>query len=211
MHPTQPGKNLDKINIDKSHTGYTASRMVKKKTAITRMLLEKSFLVFFFLQGWHYCVHTSPPRTIIYLSIVYTLGQVAMAVSAIHDITDTDKDGTPDDMTFHMWVSVNDSFRKWSAGRRWLVLNRATCFCWHPVSCQWWASSLLLWALGASNLAWLPLVGTSSVTNRWVHYRTGYSWCGFGKENAWKQIKTHRRMFNGFSISHLPCSLVKSI
>lgn len=100
------------------------------------MLLEKSFLVFFFLQGWHYCVHTSPPRTIIYLSIVYTLGQVAMAVSAIHDITDTDKDGTPDDMTFHMWVSVNDSFRKWSAGRRWLVLNRATWLLFsHHLSC----------------------------------------------------------------------------
>uniref|UniRef100_A0A3Q3DTL0 Solute carrier family 15 member 1 n=1 Tax=Hippocampus comes TaxID=109280 RepID=A0A3Q3DTL0_HIPCM len=45
-------------------------------------------------------------KTIIYLSIVYTLGQVAMAVSAIHDITDTDKDGTPDDMTFHVVMSM---------------------------------------------------------------------------------------------------------
>lgn len=41
-------------------------------------------------------------RTIIYLSIVYTVGQVVLAVSAIHDITDGNKDGTPDNMTFHM-------------------------------------------------------------------------------------------------------------
>lgn len=27
-----------------------------------------------------------------------------MAVSAIHDITDTNHDGRPDNMTFHMWV-----------------------------------------------------------------------------------------------------------
>uniref|UniRef100_A0A674EUF5 Solute carrier family 15 member 1 n=1 Tax=Salmo trutta TaxID=8032 RepID=A0A674EUF5_SALTR len=33
-------------------------------------------------------------KTIIYLSIVYAIGQVVMAVSAIHDITDTDRDGT---------------------------------------------------------------------------------------------------------------------
>lgn len=42
------------------------------------------------------------PRTIIYLSIVYTAGQVVMAVSAIHDITDHDRDGVPDNMTFHV-------------------------------------------------------------------------------------------------------------
>lgn len=41
-------------------------------------------------------------RTIIYLSIVYAIGQVVMAVSAIHDITDTDRDGTPDNLTLHM-------------------------------------------------------------------------------------------------------------
>lgn len=41
-------------------------------------------------------------RTIVYLSIVYTAGQVVLAVSAIHDITDTNRDGTPDNMTFHM-------------------------------------------------------------------------------------------------------------
>ncbi|XP_035531964.1 solute carrier family 15 member 1 [Morone saxatilis] len=45
-------------------------------------------------------------KTIIYLSIVYAIGQVAMAVSAIHDITDTDRDGTPDNMTFHVALSM---------------------------------------------------------------------------------------------------------
>lgn len=44
-------------------------------------------------------------RTIIYLSIVYALGQVVLAVSAIHDITDSNKDGVPDNMAFHMWVN----------------------------------------------------------------------------------------------------------
>lgn len=44
------------------------------------------------------CLH----RTIVYLSIVYAIGQVVMAVGAIHDITDLDKDGTPDNMAFHM-------------------------------------------------------------------------------------------------------------
>lgn len=41
-------------------------------------------------------------RTIIYLSVVYAVGQVVMAVSTIHDITDADRDGTPDNFTFHM-------------------------------------------------------------------------------------------------------------
>ncbi|XP_062389872.1 solute carrier family 15 member 1 [Sardina pilchardus] len=45
-------------------------------------------------------------KTIIYLSIVYALGQVVMAVSAIHDITDTDRDGTPDNMTLHVALSM---------------------------------------------------------------------------------------------------------
>uniref|UniRef100_A0A3Q1GHK5 Solute carrier family 15 member 1a n=1 Tax=Acanthochromis polyacanthus TaxID=80966 RepID=A0A3Q1GHK5_9TELE len=45
-------------------------------------------------------------KTIIYLSIVYAIGQVAMAVSAIHDITDTDGDGTPNNMTFHIAMSM---------------------------------------------------------------------------------------------------------
>uniref|UniRef100_A0A8C6KY10 Solute carrier family 15 member 1 n=1 Tax=Nothobranchius furzeri TaxID=105023 RepID=A0A8C6KY10_NOTFU len=45
-------------------------------------------------------------KTIIYLSIVYAVGQVVMAVSAIHDITDTNKDGVPDSMTFHVALSM---------------------------------------------------------------------------------------------------------
>ncbi|KAK2839832.1 hypothetical protein Q5P01_013572 [Channa striata] len=45
-------------------------------------------------------------KTIIYLSIVYAIGQVAMAVSAIHDITDSDRDGTPNNMTFHVVMSM---------------------------------------------------------------------------------------------------------
>ncbi|KAM4602132.1 solute carrier family 15 member 1b [Polymixia lowei] len=45
-------------------------------------------------------------KTIVYLSIVYTLGQVVMAVSAIHDITDTNRDGTPDNMVFHVALSM---------------------------------------------------------------------------------------------------------
>ncbi|KAM7375214.1 hypothetical protein PAMA_014345 [Pampus argenteus] len=45
-------------------------------------------------------------KTIVYLSIVYTVGQVIMAISAIHDITDTNKDGNPDNMTFHVALSM---------------------------------------------------------------------------------------------------------
>lgn len=45
-------------------------------------------------------------KTIIYLSIVYALGQIAMAISAIHDITDQDKNGSPDNMTFHVVLSM---------------------------------------------------------------------------------------------------------
>ncbi|CAM4622357.1 hypothetical protein PO909_006012 [Leuciscus waleckii] len=45
-------------------------------------------------------------KTIVYLSIVYTIGQVIMAVSAIHDITDTDRDSVPDNMTFHVALSM---------------------------------------------------------------------------------------------------------
>ncbi|CAB1433190.1 unnamed protein product [Pleuronectes platessa] len=45
-------------------------------------------------------------KTIIYLSIVYAIGQVTMAVSAIHDITDTDRDGTPNNLTFHIVLSM---------------------------------------------------------------------------------------------------------
>ncbi|KAK1167850.1 solute carrier family 15 member 1-like [Acipenser oxyrinchus oxyrinchus] len=41
-------------------------------------------------------------KTIIYLSIVYTVGQVIMAISSIHDLTDTDRDGTPNNLTLHV-------------------------------------------------------------------------------------------------------------
>lgn len=45
-------------------------------------------------------------KTIIYLSIVYALGQIAMAVSAIHDITDEDRNGIPDNITLHVALSM---------------------------------------------------------------------------------------------------------
>ncbi|XP_068575969.1 solute carrier family 15 member 1b [Cebidichthys violaceus] len=45
-------------------------------------------------------------KTIVYLSIVYTLGQVVLAVSAIHDITDANRDGTPDNLTVHVALSM---------------------------------------------------------------------------------------------------------
>uniref|UniRef100_A0A3Q4I908 Solute carrier family 15 member 1 n=1 Tax=Neolamprologus brichardi TaxID=32507 RepID=A0A3Q4I908_NEOBR len=45
-------------------------------------------------------------KTIVYLSIVYAVGQVVMAVSAIQDITDANKDGTPDNMTLHVALSM---------------------------------------------------------------------------------------------------------
>uniref|UniRef100_A0A8C3G7N8 Solute carrier family 15 member 1 n=2 Tax=Cyclopterus lumpus TaxID=8103 RepID=A0A8C3G7N8_CYCLU len=45
-------------------------------------------------------------KTIIYLSIVYAIGQITMAISAIHDITDTNRDGTPDNMTIHVVLSM---------------------------------------------------------------------------------------------------------
>ncbi|KAB5584624.1 hypothetical protein PHYPO_G00109660 [Pangasianodon hypophthalmus] len=45
-------------------------------------------------------------KTIVYLSIVYTVGQGVMAISAIHDITDSNQDGTPDSMTFHVALSM---------------------------------------------------------------------------------------------------------
>ncbi|KAL2081631.1 hypothetical protein ACEWY4_023484 [Coilia grayii] len=45
-------------------------------------------------------------KTIIYLSIVYAVGQVVMAISAIHDITDADRDGKPDNITIHVALSM---------------------------------------------------------------------------------------------------------
>ncbi|XP_069061277.1 solute carrier family 15 member 1 [Pleurodeles waltl] len=45
-------------------------------------------------------------KTIIYLSIVYAVGQVVMAVSAIHDLTDHNRDGKPDNYTVHIALSM---------------------------------------------------------------------------------------------------------
>lgn len=45
-------------------------------------------------------------KTIIYLSIVYTVGQVVLSVSAIHDLTDGNRDGTPDNITVHVALSM---------------------------------------------------------------------------------------------------------
>lgn len=45
-------------------------------------------------------------KTIIYLSIVYAIGQVVMSVSAIHDLTDGNRDGTPDNLTLHVALSM---------------------------------------------------------------------------------------------------------
>ncbi|KAK7882495.1 hypothetical protein WMY93_028669 [Mugilogobius chulae] len=45
-------------------------------------------------------------KTIVYLSIVYAAGQIAMAVSAVHDITDQDRNGIPDNLTFHVVLSM---------------------------------------------------------------------------------------------------------
>ncbi|XP_042619001.1 solute carrier family 15 member 1-like [Cyprinus carpio] len=50
-------------------------------------------------------------KTIIYLSIVYAIGQVTMAVSTIHDITDANRDGTPDNFTFHILFAIKNRFR----------------------------------------------------------------------------------------------------
>ncbi|XP_060922936.1 solute carrier family 15 member 1-like [Limanda limanda] len=45
-------------------------------------------------------------KTIIYLSIVYTLGQIIMAISAINDLTDANKDGKPDNLPLHVGLSM---------------------------------------------------------------------------------------------------------
>ncbi|XP_053493167.1 solute carrier family 15 member 1b [Ictalurus furcatus] len=45
-------------------------------------------------------------KTIVYLSIVYTVGQGVMAISAVHDMTDSNQDGTPDNMTLHVALSM---------------------------------------------------------------------------------------------------------
>ncbi|XP_073425642.1 solute carrier family 15 member 1 [Dendrobates tinctorius] len=45
-------------------------------------------------------------KTIVYLSIVYAVGQVIMSVSAIHDLTDGNRDGTPDSIDVHVALSM---------------------------------------------------------------------------------------------------------
>lgn len=41
-------------------------------------------------------------RTIVSLSIVYTIGQVVTAVSSITDLTDFNHDGTPNNLSVHV-------------------------------------------------------------------------------------------------------------
>ncbi|KAM9486814.1 solute carrier family 15 member 1 [Clarias gariepinus] len=45
-------------------------------------------------------------QTIIYLSIVYAIGQIVIAVSAIHDLTDSNRDGKPDSMELHVSLAL---------------------------------------------------------------------------------------------------------
>ncbi|NXK49910.1 S15A1 protein, partial [Chauna torquata] len=45
-------------------------------------------------------------KTIVYLSIVYTIGQVVMSVSSINDLTDHNRDGTPDSIALHIALSM---------------------------------------------------------------------------------------------------------
>ncbi|XP_075805442.1 solute carrier family 15 member 1 [Microtus pennsylvanicus] len=45
-------------------------------------------------------------KTIISLSIVYTIGQIVIAVSSIHDLTDHNRDGTPDSLPVHIALSM---------------------------------------------------------------------------------------------------------
>ncbi|KAM5182220.1 solute carrier family 15 member 1 [Mantella aurantiaca] len=45
-------------------------------------------------------------KTIVYLSIVYTAGQIVMSVSAVHDLTDANGDGIPDNVDVHIALSM---------------------------------------------------------------------------------------------------------
>ncbi|KAM4046595.1 solute carrier family 15 member 1 [Anomaloglossus baeobatrachus] len=45
-------------------------------------------------------------KTIVYLSVVYAVGQVILSVSAIHDLTDGNRDGTPDTIDVHIALSI---------------------------------------------------------------------------------------------------------
>ncbi|NXW92023.1 S15A1 protein, partial [Alopecoenas beccarii] len=45
-------------------------------------------------------------KTIVYLSIVYTIGQAIMSVSSINDLTDHNHDGSPDNVSVHIALSM---------------------------------------------------------------------------------------------------------
>ncbi|XP_010285496.1 PREDICTED: solute carrier family 15 member 1-like, partial [Phaethon lepturus] len=45
-------------------------------------------------------------KTIVSLSIVYTIGQVIMSVSSINDLTDHNQDGSPDNVSVHIALSM---------------------------------------------------------------------------------------------------------
>ncbi|XP_053167080.1 solute carrier family 15 member 1 isoform X2 [Hemicordylus capensis] len=45
-------------------------------------------------------------KTIVYLSIVYTIGQAVLSVSSIHDLTDSDRDGIPNQIHVHVILSM---------------------------------------------------------------------------------------------------------
>ncbi|NXT34023.1 S15A1 protein, partial [Pelecanoides urinatrix] len=45
-------------------------------------------------------------KTIVSLSIVYTIGQAVMAVSSVNDLTDHNRDGSPDNVSLHIALSM---------------------------------------------------------------------------------------------------------
>ncbi|KFQ49977.1 Solute carrier family 15 member 1, partial [Pelecanus crispus] len=45
-------------------------------------------------------------KTIVSLSIVYTIGQTVMSVSSINDLTDHNRDGSPDNVSVHIALSM---------------------------------------------------------------------------------------------------------
>ncbi|KFZ48478.1 Solute carrier family 15 member 1, partial [Antrostomus carolinensis] len=45
-------------------------------------------------------------KTIVSLSVVYTIGQAIMSVSSINDLTDHNRDGSPDNVSVHIALSM---------------------------------------------------------------------------------------------------------
>ncbi|XP_075053809.1 solute carrier family 15 member 1 [Mixophyes fleayi] len=45
-------------------------------------------------------------KTIVYLSIVYAAGQIVLSVSSLHDLSDSDRDGTPNILGLHIGLSM---------------------------------------------------------------------------------------------------------